>query len=282
MREKIANLLLQYWQLLVFGVFLLGYITFSFYIHINGFSFITPDLIYITAIGLLVLILMTPTLLLFKSEDFVVYYIMGLSGIIIFFFDDVTIMTIVVMYMVAYQLNMTYKPITYNSDDINNETMNIPLMDKLFAFFGVVILIFIDFHYSLVILINMLYFSLLHQFYHKHKRINYMTGVFYLISLTYALALLMDAKGFVFANMQRNYITLSFENNESISGKLVFDSQDIYYVKDQNRSIAVPKNLVQKVIVYEPDESKNESAYSIWISPLINKTISTVKKHLTG
>lgn len=77
----------EYWQIIAFAVFLLGFITFSFYTQLNGFSFIIPDIQLIVGLGLLsILFLIFPTWILYSKPPIYFFPIEAFIPVLALFF----------------------------------------------------------------------------------------------------------------------------------------------------------------------------------------------------
>lgn len=280
--EKMKNFLFQiqeYWQILAFTVFFLGYLTFAFYMQINGFSFIVPDLTFLIAFGLIMTLLSLPVILLIQYGHTNVYLVMFISAIIPMLFQNFNIMIIFMIIIGAIQVNSFLE---FSSSDNNQESKKKKekIIDKTAIILTLIMLLIVDWRYSFIVVINMIFFSIMEIHYKNEKIINPAHVIFYLLSLSYSMALLIDAKGFNIANMQKTEINFKIDDNKSISGSLIYnDSENFYiYEHDQNQSISIAKDKVINIVKYDHQEPQSKNIIEIVkdnLSPFLIKSTPT-------
>lgn len=263
--EKISQFFEQLknnWQFFVFGVFLLGYLTFAFYMQINGFAFIVPDLKFLVAFGLIILFLSLPVMLMVPDGHLNIYSIMLFSGIVPMLFQNFTIMMIFMIIAAGHQANSIVDFSSSGQTDEVKKKRNKIINFLLAVSYILFILFLIDWRYALVIFLNITFFSMMEISYRSLKIINPIHIIFYLLSLSYVIAIIIDSKGFPLANMQKTYINFQIENNQSIKGILVFDDAENFYIKDQNKSISIAKDKAINIIQYKHHESEFKSTFN--------------------
>lgn len=230
--------------------------------QISGFSYIVPDLKFLVAFGLIILFLSLPVILMVPNGHLHIYPVMLFSGIVPLLFQNFTIMLIFIIIAAGHQANsllgFSSSGQTEEIKKKRNRIINIVLV-----VFYILMLLIIDWRYTLVIFLNMTFFSMMEISYRNEKIINPVHIIFYLISLSFVIALIIDSKGFPLANMQKTYINFQIENNQSIKGILVFDDAENFYINDQNKSYSIAKDKAINIIHYKHHESKSTSIIDI-------------------
>lgn len=260
---KFIDQLKNNWQLLAFGVFFLGYITFAFYMQINGFSFVVPDLIFLTAFGLLILIISLPLLILLQFNHINRYLLVAISGIPIIFFQNFTIAIILAIFIGINHGNYLLK-ITSNTNQDQKDSKAVQYIDYLIFFSGFILLLYVDWRYTFIYVINVAFYNSIIDYYEEEKLFNPFQIIMYFLSMSFAIALLIDAKGFTLANMQKVNVHCQLENNQSIQGTLVFDDKENFYIKDGNQSISISKEKIIDKVQYIKDPLQSKSLIDIF------------------
>lgn len=265
--ENISNFIEQLkinWQLLAFGVFFFGYLTFAFYMQINGFAFIVPDLTFLSAFGLLMLFISLPIILLSQFGHFNIYLAFFASSMIPLLFQNFTITIVLTILFALYQSNnLLY--FTSSGTNESNKKRKEKIIDFLMLIgMGILLIFYADWRYSFLTFINIAFYSAMVEHHEKTKFLNPAHLIGYLLSLSFAIALLIDAKGFTLANMQKTEINLQIENNQTIHGYLVFNDDQNFYIKDNNQSISIAKEKVTNIVQYNHPKIKSITLIDIF------------------
>lgn len=254
---KFIEQLKNNWQLLAFGVFFFGYLTFAFYMQINGFAFIVPDLTFLSAFGLLMLFISLPIILLSQFGHFNIFLAFFVSSIIPLLFQNFTITIVLTILLALYHSNnlLTF---TSSGKDENSKKRKEKFIDVLMLIgMGIILFFFIDWRYSFLTFVNIAFYSAMVERHEKRKFLNPAHLIGYLLSLSFAIALLIDAKGFTLANMQKTEINLQIENNQTINGSLIFNDDQNFYIRDHNQSISIAKDKVINIVHYNHQDIKS-------------------------
>lgn len=265
--ENISNFIEQlknYWQLLAFGVFFFGYLTFAFYMQINGFAFIVPDLTFLSAFGLLMLFISLPIILLSQFGHFNIFLAFFVSSMIPLLFQSFTVAIVLTIILALYHSN-NLTTFTSSGTNERSKKRKEEIIDILmFIGMGTLLIFYVDWRYSFLSFVNIAFYSIMVEHHEKRKFLNPAHLIGYLLSLSFAIALLIDAKGFTLANMQKTEINLQIENNQTILGSLVFNDDQNFYIKDKNQSISIAKEKVTNIVHYKHQEIKSITLVDIF------------------
>lgn len=270
--SKFFEQLKNNWQLLAFGVFFFGYLTFAFYMQINGFAFIVPDLKFLVAFGLLMLFISLPIILLSQLGHFNIFLAFFVSSIIPLLFQTFTITIVIMILLGIYQSNNLLKYTSSGADESTNKTKEKYIDILMFIGMGIVLFFFVDWRYSFLTFVNIAFYSAMVEHHEEKKFLNPAHLIGYLLSLSFSIALLINAKGFTLANMQKTKISLQIENNQTIHGSLIFNDDQNFYIRDQNQSISIAKDKAINSIHYDQQEIE-----SITLIDILKENIKSFK-----
>ncbi|MFH0708903.1 MAG: hypothetical protein V2A75_01735 [Pseudomonadota bacterium] len=270
--SKFIEQLKNNWQLLAFGVFFFGYLTFAFYMQINGFAFIVPDLTFLSAFGLLMLFISLPIILLSQFGHFNIFLAFFVSSMTPLLFQNFTITLILMILVGFYHSNNLSKFESSGRDESTNKTKEKYIDILMFIGFGIILIFFIDWRYSFLTFINIAFYRIMIEYYEEKKYLNPAHLIGYLLSLSFTIALLINAKGFTLANMQKTEINLQIENNQTIHGSLIFNDDQNFYIRDHNHSISIAKDKVTNIVHYDHQEIK-----SITLIDILKENIKSFK-----
>lgn len=262
---KSLDYIKNYWQLFAFGVFLLGFITFSFYMQINGFSFVLPDLKFLIAFGLIVFILVTPTIYLAKylaTREQVMWIIplIPVAFMPILFLENIS-MSLVILFAAVSQVELmdNYVTSAKNIEETKNKEKQI---DIFFYIMAILLTIFIDYFYILLALTNIFFFYSIKKMYKAQKIINPTHIAVYVLIATYVVASLSNNYGLAIADMRKTNIEFISDKNQTISGALIFQDSNTLYFTNNSKRFSIDKSHISSPIQYK--EYKYEHNNSIF------------------
>lgn len=260
------------WQLLAFGVFFFGYLTFAFYMQINCFAFIVPDLTFLSAFGLLMLFISLPIILLSQFGHFNIFLAFFVSSMTPLLFQNFTIAIVFMILLGLYHSNNLLTYTSSGTDENTKKTKEKYIDILMFIGLGIILFFFVDWRYSFLTFVNIAFYSAMVEHYEKRKFLNPAHLIGYFLSLSFAIALLIDAKGFTLANMQKTEINLQIENNQTIHGSLIFNDDQNFYIREHNQSISIAKDKVTNIVHYDHQEIK-----SITLIDILKENIKLLK-----
>lgn len=261
--ESISQFLEQlknHWQLFAFGVFFFGYLTFAFYMQINGFAFIVPDLTFLSAFGLFISL---PIILLSQFGHFNIFLAFFVSSITPLLFQNFTITVVLMILLGLYHSNKLLKHTSSGTDESTNKRKEKYIDILMFIGVGIILVFLIDWRYSFLTFVNIAFYGAMVEHHQEKKFLNPAHLIGYLLSLSFAIALLINAKGFTLANMQKTEINFQIENNQTIHGSLIFKDDQNFYIRDHKQSISIAKDKAINIVHYDHPEIKSITLINI-------------------
>lgn len=264
---KFIEQLKNNWQLLAFGIFLLGYITFAFYIQMNGFSFILPDLKFLVAFGLIVFLLCLPNIIFSQTEQYswqIVYMTWGLTPILFVTSPAQAIPSILFAIGITGLLLDYIKTGKGTAQEQNREKK----VDKFLLILLVLLIFIMDWQFIALLVLNIFFFLTMQSYYKKENRHNPLFVVAYIFITAYLVASLVNSRGLTIANMCKSNIKCSLENDTIIEGILVFQDSNTYYITTKNKHLSVDKSLIKSPIQFTTVTFQNSNSLLMFIKNL--------------
>lgn len=264
---KFIDQLKNNWQLLAFGVFFLGYITFAFYIQMNGFSFILPDLKFLVAFGLIVFFLCLPNIIFSQTEQYnwqIVYITWGLTPIL-FVTSPVQAIPSLLLAVGMTGLLLDYVKAGKSTTQESNREKKV---DKFLLILLVILIFIIDWQFIALLVLNIFFFLTMQSYYKKENRHNPLFVVVYIFITAYLVASLVNSRGLTMANMCKSDIKCTLENDTIIEGTLVFQDSNIYYITTKEKHISIDKSLIKSPIQFTTVKFKNSNSIFFIIKEL--------------
>lgn len=240
----------QYWQLLVFAVFFLGYITFSFYLNMNGIPTSTFEMPLIVGLGLVVsfyigFILLFSTIQLTAIEKISFSF---LPIVILNLLNSLTI-TFILMILIGFSFVIgVFKDIESETTEDSKEkvrnfydyTFLLPLPFLLFGF---------HWSYSLLYITTFSYIHLFNKSI-KIKKSLLIFGIFTLIiSMSYVIALFINYNGLKVINLEKKNVNFIYKN-KTYNSTMAYENSDYIFLVDNNKTISISKQKIDSKISY--------------------------------
>ena len=216
----INNISNYYWQLLVFIIIFVGYITFSFYMGINGFSFVEINIRQIIGLGLLscVPILWILFMSLKQIIELKLSALLIISFVPLFLFKLVSninyemdliylipgIIIVAIFILISLSEEHNYKKYHGSFSDKNT------LLDNMIVFLSALVLLFTLFDVSLVVLflLNFYYLYIFHKYTFMQIGHKIFLIVIFLFLQPLLTAVIINQTGLSLANFDKQYITI--------------------------------------------------------------------------
>lgn len=249
--ESISQFLEQLknnWQLLAFGVFFLGYITFAFYIQMNGFAFILPDLKFLVAFGLIVFLLCLPIIFLSQSKHYtwhIAYIPWGLTPIFFVTNPEQAISPLLGA------VGMVVLLIDYvKTNDRTIQSYRERKVDKFLLIILVLLVFILDWQLIAILALNISFFIILQSYYKRENKHNPLFIFVYIFVTAYLVASLVNSRGLTIANMSKSHIKCTLENDSIIEGTLIFQDSNTYFITTKEKHISIDKSLIKSPIQF--------------------------------
>ncbi|MGE4472500.1 hypothetical protein [uncultured Sulfuricurvum sp.] len=240
------------WQLLAFGVFFFGYITFALYMQMNGFSFVIPDLKFLIAFGLIVSLFAFPILFLYSQNENYWKITIVLWILLPLFFPNNEENWISSISTIIVGAGLIYDLLIVNDKKIDN---------TIWIIFIIIALFINDIYSAIFLFFYSLSFYFLRRFYLKRKIHDPFNIVIFLLILSYLTALLTSEKGLMIANMGKCNASFISDQNKSIHGHLIFQDNNTLYLSIKNQKMSFDKTHITSPIYYEKTAYKTYSLY---------------------
>ncbi|MCK9490739.1 MAG: hypothetical protein M0Q24_01505 [Sulfurimonas sp.] len=267
--EKISN---NYWQLLVFIVIFVGYITFSFYMGINGFSFVDIDIKQIVGLGLLSGISIV-WVLFFSLKQIIK---INLSALFIISFAPLLLFKIVSN--INYEINLIYLApaiiiigifvIANLSEEHNYKKSNgyfakDNLLDKVLIPASGTVLILTQFDVSLIalFLLNFYYLYIFNKYTNMQIGHKIILVVVFILFQPLLSAIIINQTGLSLANFDKQYISIK-QNDKNINGILIYQNQQSFFIHENNSSTIVAKSTGFEKATLKRFDYKNSTPLS--------------------
>jgi hypothetical protein len=256
-KNDFINNLTSNWQIITFVVVLLGYMTLSFYLNINGFSFIEIDIKHIIGLGLLVSIFVLWILLMsIKIDSLFILIINALIPVFIINLLNAIDSIIFITSIIGATIFTTFIFLDIDREDYKNKIEHKieknkvqSLYDKLFMVLLIPVILTLEINYALLFITNLIFLWSFQKFYLFREYFNPFQLLSFLIIIPFILALIINSNGFKISNFDKKNISL-VANDKKISGILIYQNTNSFFILDKNNSIEVQKDEISSNIEY--------------------------------
>ncbi len=257
-KNDFINKLTNNWQIITFIVVLLGYMTLSFYLNFNGFSFVEMDIKHIIGIGLLASIFILWVLIMsIKIDSFFFLIINALIPVIIMNLLNgvnsilfIFLIVIATIFTTFIFLDIDTENYKYKSEDKLEINKAQSFYDKIFMFLIILMIFTLEINYAILFLTNLVFLWSFQKFYLFREYFNPFQILSFLLLIPFILALIINNNGFKISNFDKKNINL-IAKDKNISGTLIYQNADSFFIfDDKNNSIEIQKNNVSSRVKY--------------------------------
>jgi hypothetical protein len=245
----------HYWQILVFLVFLLGYLTFSFYFNMNGLPFIPIDIPLLIGLGLIVLIYISVIFLLSTSNitfiDKFIYSFILISSLNLL--NNFNIYYIPILLFGFYIANGMHLIVQTESNGTQSKSADKHKKDNIITilmFFLSISLVFTMQWTSSLLLFTTLYFIYELQLNYKLvNKVNYFGILMLIILYPFLISIYINSNGLLPLNLHKQNI--EFKTNEKeYKSILIYQNTESLFIIDMNNTISIKKEKIISDIKY--------------------------------
>lgn len=276
MDNFVKNISNNYWQLLVFVVIFVGYITFSFYMGINGFSFVDINIKQIVGLGLLsgvsiIWILFISLKQIIKINlsalfivSFVPLFLFKLVSNINYEINLIYLIPIIIIIPIFITMSLSEE---HNYKKSNGDFAKDNPLDKILIPLSGTILLLIQFDVSLIalFLLNFYYVYIFNKYTYMQIGHKIMLIVAFIFLQPLLTAIIINQTGLSLANFDKQYISIKQKNKE-INGILVYQNQQSFFIHENNSSIIVPKSIAYEKVTLKQFDYKNNTVLNFIIT----------------
>ena len=245
------------WQIVTFIVVLLGYMTLSFYLNFNGFSFIEIDIKHIIGLGLLVSIFILWILLMsIKIDSFFFLIINALIPVFIMNLLNGVNSILFIFSIIGATIFTTFIFPDIDTEDYKNKLENKieknkaqSFYDKLFMILLIPMILTLEINYALLFIVNLVFLWSFQKFYLFREYFNPFQILSFLLIIPFILALIINNNGFKISNFDKKNISF-VSNDKNISGILIYQNTNSFFILDKNNSIEIQKDDISSKVQY--------------------------------
>ena len=245
------------WQIVTFIVVLLGYMTLSFYLNFNGFSFIEIDIKHIIGLGLLVSIFILWILLMsIKIDSFFFLIINALIPVFIMNLLNGVNSILFIFSIIGATIFTTFIFLDIDTEDYKNKLENKieknkaqSFYDKLFMILLIPMILTLEINYALLFIVNLVFLWSFQKFYLFREYFNPFQILSFLLIIPFILALIINNNGFKISNFDKKNISF-VSNDKNISGILIYQNTNSFFILDKNNSIEIQKDDISSKVQY--------------------------------
>jgi len=273
MEKILENISNKYWQVIVFIIVFVGYITFSFYMGINGFSFVDINIRQVIGLGLLsgmsiiwiLFLCLNQVMKLNISALFIISFIpLFLFKLISSIDYDKNILFLIptLLIVAVFITTSLSEEHTYKKD--NGEFAKDTLFDKILIPTAGIILLVTLFEVSLValFLLNIYYLYIFNKYTHMKIGHKIMLIVLFVFIQPLLTAIIINQNGFSLANFDKQHISIE-QNNKKVKGLLIYQNEQSFFIHENNNSIIILKNNIDNKILFKQYKYKNNTILNI-------------------
>jgi hypothetical protein len=268
------------WQIITFIVVLLGYMTLSFYLNFNGFSFIEIDIKHIIGLGLLVSIFVLWILLMsIKIDSFFFLIINALIPVFIMKLLNGVNSILFIFSIIGATIFTTFIFLDIDTDDYRNKLENKieknkaqSFYDKLFMILLIPMIYTLEINYALLFITNLVFLWSFQKFYLFREYFNPFQILSFLLIIPFILALIINSNGFKISNFDKKNISL-VANDKNISGILIYQNTNSFFILDKNNSIEIQKDDISSKVKYTNYIYKKQTLNDILLEYLSSKNL---------
>ncbi|NOR58540.1 MAG: hypothetical protein GQ474_08475 [Sulfurimonas sp.] len=258
-KNKILEEVNKHWQIIAFVIIFLGYITFSFYMNLNWFSFVEIDIKQIIGLGLLAgMFILWIVIASIKLTPILVKIIFALVPVFILNFLSMFNSFLIILGVILAVLIISALYIYIYSDKrrnlLNKERLDVKTKVKFtdLLFIGVSaipIVIFFDWSFSLLFIVNIVFLITFQKYYVSHESFDGGVLIIFVLIIPCTLALIIDNVGLSVANFEKKSVTFK-TNNRDINGTLVYKNTNSIFIHYLNKTIEVQRKDIESEIIY--------------------------------